>query len=106
MDCHHFKDRVPLDGWSMAAVASAMAAGAQRPVLELLAAAGNALPAKYRDRLQLDDLGFTIRPLQLWSEAELSDAVRAATSTEGRVYLAKAVALAFDARAMAASASC
>lgn len=97
VDCHDLKDRYPLDRWPVHLLAPALDGLQATLALELQVALAAALPHEYRARISLDDVPVPLRPLATWTSDQLSSAVRSATTTEARLYLAKAVAIALDA---------
>lgn len=97
VDCHDLKDRYPLLDWPLHLLGPTLNGLQAAPALELQVALAAAAPEKYRARMSLSDVGVAVRPLATWTPDQLVSAVRSATTTEARLYLAKAVAVALDA---------
>jgi hypothetical protein len=64
--------------------------------MELLVALGAAMPERYRPDIRADEISVRLRPLATWTTDELVAGVLAATTTEARLYLAKALAFSCD----------
>jgi hypothetical protein len=96
MDCHDLKDRFAVGNWSVYLLAPTFK-GCEPPLaMELLVALGAAMPERYRPCITTHEISVRLRPLATWTTDELVAGVLAATTTEARLYLAKALALSFD----------
>jgi hypothetical protein len=97
IDCHDLKDRFPLYVWPVHLLAPTFTGLQATEALELLVAVASTLPERYRARLARHDAPVAVRPFAGWTPGEMVSAVSSATTTEARLFLAKAVALALDA---------
>lgn len=96
INCHDLKDRFPIGNWSIYMLAPTFK-GCEAPLaMELLVALGAAMPERYRPNISTYKLSVRLRPLTTWTMDELVAGVLAATTTEARLYLAKALALSWD----------
>lgn len=67
-----------------------------REAMALLVALADSMPEPYPSRITIDEVSVTLRPITDWSTAEPVRAVISASTTEARLYLAKALACSWD----------